>query len=155
MLVLRTVCTTDWKGRPDHSVVLVARAEDRESAKAAMDKDILKWMVVDIASQEVVACDEDDEPDFLDLVGLGPAARLVRDRLRRLDENWESDRASSLLITETPDVIEKMWADTGEARWEMQTQDEFSRKFVENIGDSDICTTVYHLLTDDLEPVLD
>lgn len=69
------------------------------------------------------------------------------------DEDWELHRASELLLTETPDTIEKMWADTGEARWEMQTQDEFSRKFVENIGDSDICTTVYHLLTDDLEPI--
>lgn len=145
MLVLRTVCTTDWKGRPDHSVVLVARAEDRESAKAAMDKDILKWMVVDIASQELLAMNEDDgwhtEP-VVPIVAVG-------------DENWELHRASSLLITETPDAIEKMWADTGEARWEMQAQDQFSRKFVENIGDSDICTTVYHLLTDDLEPVLD
>lgn len=143
MLVLRTVCTTDWKGRPDHSVVLVARAEDRESAKAAMDKDILKWMVVDIASQELLAMNEDD--------GWHTEPVVPPD----IDENWELHRASSLLITETPDAIEKMWADTGEARWEMQAQDQFSRKFVENIGDSDICTTVYHLLTDDLEPVLD
>lgn len=143
MLVLRTVCTTDWKGRPDHRVVLVARAEDRESAKAAMDKDILKWMVVDIASQELLAMNEDD--------GWHTEPVVPPD----IDENWELHRASSLLITETPDAIEKMWADTGEARWEMQAQDQFSRKFVENIGDSDICTTVYHLLTDDLEPVLD
>ena len=143
MLVLRTVCTTDWKGRPDHSVVLVARAEDRESAKAAMDKDILKWMVVDIASQELLAMNEDD--------GWHTEPVVPPD----IDENWELHRASSLLITETPDAIEKMWADTGEARWEMQAQDQFSRKFVENIGDSDICTTVYHLLTDDLEPIED
>lgn len=148
MLVLRTVCTTDWKGRPDHRVVLIARIgvgahefEDKAAAVAAMDKDILKWMVADIASQELLAMNEDDDepvvpgPDF--------------------DEDWELHRASELLLTETPDTIEKMWADTGEARWEMQTQDEFSRKFVENIGDSDICTTVYHLLADDLEPIED
>ena len=110
MLVLRTVCTTDWKGRPDHSVVLVARAEDRESAKAAMDKDILKWMVVDIASQELLAMNEDD--------GWHTEPVVPPD----IDENWELHRASSLLITETPDAIEKMWADTGEARWEMQAQ---------------------------------
>ena len=147
MLVLRTVCTTDWKGRPDHRVVLIAKIpigvhvfEDKMAAKAAMDKDVVKWMAADIANQEFLAMSEDDEGE-----------PVVPD----VDEDWELHRASSLLITETPDAIEKMWADTGEARWEMQAQYQFSRKFVENIGDSDICTTVYHLLTDDLEPVLD
>jgi len=154
MLVIRTVCTTDWKGRPDHRVVLIAKIavgahefEDRVAAVAAMNEDILKWMVVDIASQELLAMNEDD--------GWHTEPVVSPD----IDENWELHRASSLLITKTPDAIEKMWADTGEARWEMQAQDEFSRKFsrkfVENIGDSDICTTVYHLLTDDLESVLD
>lgn len=146
MLVLRTVCTTDWKGRPDHQVVLICSipfgsSESRSiltslrtHAVAAMDKDILKWMVADIASQELLAMNEDDE---------GSLALVP-------DENWESHRASELLLTKTPDAIEKMWADTGESRWEMQIEDQFSRKFVEKIGDSDLCTTVYHLLTDDL-----
>ena len=49
MLVLRTVCTTDWKNRPNHRIVLVAKTENRKEAIEAMDKDVEGWQAADLA----------------------------------------------------------------------------------------------------------
>jgi len=148
MLVLRTVVTTDWKNRPDHRIVLIAKGlENKIAAVAAMDNDILNWMAADIASQEFMEMNED----------LGfPINNEGEPVMPDIDEAWELRRASELLTTKTSDEFEKKWAISGDVRYEMQKiQDKFGREFVETIGDTDLCTIVYHLMTDDFEPILD
>ena len=126
MLLLRTVCSTDWKGRPNHSVVLVAKTEGRKEALKAMDADIAEWMAVDIAAQEYnELSDADEEPE----------------------EGWDERRAAELVATKTHEELKAMWQD-GDSRFEMRLQDADHREFVERC-DGDICTTVYHLLRDD------
>jgi hypothetical protein len=132
MLVLRTVCSTDWKGRPSHSVVLVAKTENRKEAIAAMDKDVAEWMAVDIAADEW----NDKEQE-----GIEP------------EEGSDVARTAELVATETPEELKHRWMEASAGnRWEMQMQDADHREFVERIGDSgEFCTTVYHLLKDNHE----
>lgn len=124
MLLLRTVCSTDWKGRPNHSVSLVATTEGRKDALAAMDKDVAEWMATDIAADEYNAM-EGEEPE----------------------DGWDVRRAEELVATKTPEELKAMWQD-GNSRFEMRLHDADHREFVERC-DGDICTTVYHLLRDD------
>lgn len=134
ILVVRTVCTTDWKGRPNHHVILIAKVETQEDAVEAMNKDAEKWMAVDIAASEFLEGEDGEHGD-----------------------NWELERATEILATKTPTEILEMWMelDTGK-RWEMKMQDatKVHREFVErNSDDAEFCTTVYHFLTDDFQPI--
>lgn len=125
MLLLRTVCTTDWKGRPSHSVVLVAKTEGRKEALVAMDKDVAEWMAVDIAADEYNELSETDEEP---------------------EAGWDKARAAELVATKTPAELLEMWRH--EDRFEMRLEDADHREFVERMG-GDLCTIVYHLLRDD------
>ena len=120
MLLLRTVCSTDWKGRPNHRVVRVAKTESREEIRSAMDKDVAKWMAEDIANDEW----SDD---------------IVEDA---------NARAEELVATKTQAELQEMWQNS--SRYEMRLHDADHREFVEK-HDGDLCTTVYHLLSDQHE----
>ncbi len=123
MLVLRTICTTDWKGRPNHRVVLVATTEDRVEAIKAMDADVAKWMAQDIADEE----ENNGEQEI----------------------GWANQRAADLLATKTHEELKAMWQDSEETRFEMRLHDADHREFVERM-DGDTCTIVYHMLNDDM-----
>lgn len=134
MLVLRTICNTDWKGRPSHTVSLIAKvgmwkdeAKNREDAIEAMDKDVAKWMAVDIAADEW--CEKENE-------GIEPEA------------GSDTARAAELVATETPEKLLEMWRH--QDRFEMRLEDADHREFVERC-EGDCTTIVYHFLTDENE----
>ena len=73
MLVLRTVCCTDWKGRPSHTVVLIAKTESREEAIEAMNKDVEEWQAADLAA-DAESLEEAEEGEEHDRLVYGPPA---------------------------------------------------------------------------------
>lgn len=121
MLLLRTVCNTDWKGRPSHHVTLVAKTKALEEAIEAMNKNVAEWMAADIAADEYNA--EDD-----------------------LSDDWDEVRTTQILTTKTPDEILQMWRHKD--RFEMRLQNVNRREFVDR-SDDNLCTIVYHFLNDD------
>lgn len=135
MLVLRTVCHTDWKGRPHHTVEMVAKTEHRQrpltrkDAIAAMDADIHKWLSVDVAIQELGVLEEAGNPPN--------------------EEGWEDKRAAELAAAHTLDELLDMWKIENQ-KWEMSLTDCDHREFAE-VCDGDNTTTVYHLLKDDFD----
>ena len=128
MLLLRTVCTTDWKGRPGHDVRLVAQGDDQEALLEAMDRDVAEWQATDIAADEW--CELENQ-------GIEPEA------------GSDTAREQELLATKTPTEILEMWK-IERQRWEMETPDQPKREFVQQAGEpGEWTTTVYHLLNDD------
>lgn len=127
MLLFRTVCSTDWKSRPSHSLVLIANPESRAAAIEAMDKDVVEWMAADIAADEYNAHEGDEE----------------------LPDGWDTARADELVATKTPKELLAIWIT--EDRFEMAVRHASHREFVECDGDGNRCTTVYHLMDDDHE----
>lgn len=125
MLLLRTVCYTDWKGRPDHRVTFIADGYARKAILAAMDKDVAKWMANDLA------CIREGE-----LEETGEA------------EDFDADAyAAELLATKSQAELKDLWEEE-HVRWEMVLQDADHREFSQVSGEGEYTTTVYHILTD-------
>ncbi len=119
LTVFRTVCSTDWKCRPSHSLVIVGQAENQEKAVEMMNQDIHVWMVVD------VAVESGNEVEVL------------------VDDISTTTRTDVLLL-KTQDEVKEMWEN--EERWEMKLDSgKVCREFVEKI-DEDRTTTVYHFI---------
>ena len=123
LLVFRTVCSTDWKGRPSHRLTLVAKTENREMAIAAMNKDISEWIAYDIVAEEYEEYEGTES-----------------------EKDWNMRRVTELLATKTSTELLGMWRRQG--RYEMKLQNKDHREFVERM-DGSFCTTVYHILTED------
>lgn len=130
MLLFRTICSTDWKGRPSHSLVLVAKTANRKDAIEAMDKDVVEWMAVDAAADEYnERCEAGDEPE----------------------DGWDTMRAKELAEESNPDFLKHRWMEGSAGnRWEMQMSDADHREFVERL-EGEWCTIVYHIQTDEHE----
>ena len=124
MQLFRTVCSTDFKCRPHHSLVLVAtsvfgspgfnKANRIEALKSLMDLDVREWQAHELAMEEM----DDDGTQAI----TKRAAELVSDP--DLSESWKN-----------------------EDRFEMQVHDSDHREFVERV-DGDRTTTVYHFFGD-------
>lgn len=41
--LFRTVCSTDWKGRPSHSLLLLLASDNRDLLIAKQDEDVEEW----------------------------------------------------------------------------------------------------------------
>jgi len=141
MFLFRTTCNIDYKGRPNHMMVLVAKTENRRDAITMMNQDVANWMAVDIASLECCEADETEE------------------------EVDESQRVEDIQTRNTPAEILKMWTDGDSssddewARFEMDlapvlipnTDTRYKpdhREFVQRT-EGDVYTIVYHFLGDD------
>ena len=128
MLLLRTVCSTDWKGRPSHQVLCVARTEHRQrpltrkAAIEAMDADVREWMLNDLQVDEENS-DEEQRAEW---------QRTGRGKPEEMDRP----------------TLEAAWKHTD--RFEMSLTDADHREFVERM-EGDFTTIVYHLLKDDFE----
>jgi hypothetical protein len=57
----RTVCSTDWKGRPHHSIELLAVSDDPTWLVNVQDQDVVEWQEEDVALYNE-AYGEEDEP---------------------------------------------------------------------------------------------
>lgn len=62
MQLWRTDCNTDWKGRPWHSMTLIAQSDHRNRLLEAMDADVLEWQAAEIASYNE-SLEEGEGPD--------------------------------------------------------------------------------------------
>lgn len=61
VVVYRTVCNTDWKGRPIHILTIVGNAHNRADAVRLMDQDVSEWQAEEISDRN--DCKEEGEPD--------------------------------------------------------------------------------------------
>lgn len=124
MLLLRTICYTDWKGRPDHRIARIADGHVLKDLLVAMDADVAKWMANDLACHREGELEETGEA-----------------------EDFDADAyAAELLATKTPAELKEQWEEE-HVRWEMSLTDVGHREFVEKC-EGDLTTTVYHILTD-------
>jgi len=48
MQLWRTVCSTDWKGRPDHSLMLIAESDKTDRLIERQNEDVAEWQAQDI-----------------------------------------------------------------------------------------------------------
>lgn len=120
MHLFRTICTHDWKGRPDHRLKLIAISDDKYWLKEQMDRDIIEWMVNDIVNDE--QNDEDAEP-----------------------KDWDARRTELLADA----MLKTLWScqnEDGDSRFEMNLEGKDHREFVEKFGDGSVTTTVYHFV---------
>ena len=122
MQLFRTVCSTDWKSRPSHHLLLVGETNEADQQpadriqilKGLMDKDVREFQAYDVATDEYDGS----------------------------DDSWLDKRASELV--NDPD-LQGSWQN--EDRFEMQTADSDHRAFVDRC-DGDRTTTVYHFFGD-------
>lgn len=134
MFLFRTICSTDWKCRPTHSLTNITTADNIEELVAAMNKDVRKWMSEDIATQEMSEMEEQ---------GREP-----------LTHNWETKRAEAI-------ETDKMFSDADVMdMWECEDRFEMTlrstapgepaprhREFVDRMGDGDRTTVAYHFFS--------
>jgi hypothetical protein len=48
MQLWRTVCSTDWKGRPHHSLTLIAESDKTDRLIERQNEDVAEWQALDI-----------------------------------------------------------------------------------------------------------
>ena len=146
MLLVKTVCSTDWKGRPDHRVYFIARSDSKDLLIKAMNEDVVEWMICDIVDLEIELANEDEDEVVCDEMAemLEEPGTHFRHRLR----DYRSSRVAELSKL-SPKEIAKIWKN--DERWEMELDDRSHREFVEG-AEGEWQTTVYHLLNySDLE----
>lgn len=124
MRLYRTVCHTDWKGRPSHQLKLLAVSDDQEWLREQMDKDVREWMAADVARREW----EDQSEGKEDVT--------KEDEIKFLEERVLELVGDSSLVGK--------WAVEHE-KWEMSLPDKIHREFVEK-DEGDLTTTVYHFM---------
>lgn len=122
MQLFRTVCSTDFKSRPSHGLILVGtsvlgspefnKADRIEALKDLMDKDVRDWQAHDIAAEETE------------------------------DGTFDTKRIAELINDKD---LPLLWKHVD--RFEMQLTDEDHREFVERM-DGDRTTVVYHFFGD-------
>lgn len=139
MLLYKTACSTDYKGRPTHQLTLVARADTVEQARAAMDQDVVVWMANDLAMSQLDEVEEDEQ------------TRNATTE-ERVAMYWAAhQKLAAEICTRTPEQIRSMW-EQYPSRWEMQDVDAAPcREFVLSHEDG-TSTLVYHILNDDMTP---
>ena len=59
--LIKTICSTDWKGRPDHTIKFMGIGS-RDELQTLADDDIAKWQAIDLASDEQIAEEDEEEP---------------------------------------------------------------------------------------------
>ena len=121
MHLFRTICSTDWKGRPSHMINLVASSDDRKWLIERMNEDVREWMCVDLAFQN----DEGDEAATAD--ALNNDKTVSNDEIKT---DWSHEDRFEM----------RLYGGSG------PTPDH--REFVERV-DGEFSTTVYHFLADD------
>lgn len=138
MLLTKTTCSTDYKGRPSHQLVLVARTTTVDEAKAAMDRDVVNWMASDVAISQLDEQDEDEQ------------TRNATTE-ERVALYWSThQKLTAEISTRNPADILSMW-EQYPSRWEVQREIEEQpcREFVLS-HEEGTCTLVYHMLNDDM-----
>lgn len=125
MRLVATICSTDWKGRPDHKIQTIAEVPTIGAAVLAMAIDVFRFMVSDLLDDEEENSDE-------------------------CPEDWDRNTRQQELEAVDPAKIAEDWEIDSE-RFEMRG-DYKHREFVWKC-DGDTSTLVYHLLDDNFEPV--
>lgn len=81
--LFRTICTTDWKGRPDHKLLCLGNGT-RDVLIELMNKDVAEWQAEEINDDNEMRKDE----------GLEPITEWKN------DERWEMDRSMPAIETD-------------------------------------------------------
>jgi len=124
-LLFRTICSTDWKGRPSHSLQYLGRGTEMQ-LEHLINEDVRATMAGDLAADE---CNEREE------------------RGEALEEGWDIQRAAELLQSGVD--LKELWENS--ERFEMQFDEpRIGREFVlVRDGDGYRSTMVYHVEKDD------
>lgn len=61
LTLFRTDCSTDWKCRPSHSLMVIAKSDDRQTLIDAMNSDVEKWQAGDITNDNEILQEDADE----------------------------------------------------------------------------------------------
>lgn len=119
MRLYRTMCMTDWKGRPTHRLRLIACSDDKGWLVGLMNSNVLEWQ-----AEDVVTLEEEEA-----------------------EENGRSfDREARLAELRCDPDLPNKWASEN-VRWEMKGCLIEGREFVDKSTDV-LCTIVYHFLED-------
>lgn len=123
-LLFRTVCSTDWKARPSHSLVYLGRGTEMQ-LEHLINEDVRRTMAEDLAADEYNERSEQGE---------------------ELADGWDALRAEQLLQSDVD--LKELWENN--CRYEMQHDEpRIGREFVLLHDDGYRSTMVYHVEKDD------
>ena len=124
-LLFRTVCSTDWKARPSHSLVFLGRGTEMQ-LEHLINEDVRRTMAEDLAADEYNERSErGDEPE----------------------DGWDALRAEQLLQSGVD--LKALW-ENGERREMQYDEPRIGREFVLTCDDDGYrATMVYHVERDD------
>ena len=97
MQLWRTDCSTDWKGRPWHSMKLIAQSDHRDRLLEAMDADVLEWQAAEIADyNESLEDGEEPRTKWEDGYDRFEMDRKDPTELRKFSETNEGDCSTTV-----------------------------------------------------------
>ncbi len=104
MLLIRTVCNTDWKGRPDHGVMILGKGTIEELVRLR-EADVLDLIIEELVEDNRIDLEESEADE------------------ETIDKSCEEYKAQLLNLGE--EKLKAAWEKDGE-RWEMERSDKLT-----------------------------
>jgi hypothetical protein len=154
MLLLRISCTSDWKGRPTHGVVLLHKGT-RDECIAAREKDVRELYIEELVTDLRIGLENDNEPDDI----VEKRCDKYKDQLtnlfdtERLRKAWEWSSRSAVDDADHKGVLDVGIEELETSRWEMDRPGQDAaeqRVFAWNNGEGDLASVSYNIVEEEV-----